>query len=227
VRKFQICLAFCVGVAAFASFAKPAQAALIEFDFTDFEMFGDLNGQTSFGPITIAGFQISFSASGRMTTNARDRGGCVAGKGSTHDLTCDGDGLGIGNDEITFNRDRLTVILDWAGSYRITAIEFLDLFRPEGGQSEFAQYEINGGGLNSVVSQSLTGGYVYEPNGSILSGSARIDFLTTLNRRSDFALARIFVETEDRNLVPEPPILGLLLSGFVLVGLFFWRRAEN
>lgn len=223
MRKFQICLAVCVCL---ASFAKQSHAAIITFDFTDLEVFGDLNRQTAFGPITMGGFEISFAASGRMTTNARDRRGCVSGAGTVQNLVCDGDGIGVGNDEITANRDWLTVRLNWSGNYRIMGIEFLDLFAPEGGQPEYAQYDINGGGINDVAAQSLTGGYVYEPVGLILTGLTTIDFFTTLNRRSDFALARISVETDDRRIVNEPSVLAILSLGLLIAGVFLRRRAK-
>ena len=227
MRIFKSYSIVCICFAAFASFATPSQAALIEFDFTDHAMFSDVNRKTSVGPITIAGFEISFTAAGRMTTNARDRRGCLRGQFSAHNLVCDGDGIGIGDDEITANGERLTVILNWNGAYRIAAIEFLDLFAPEGRESEYAQYQINGGPTNDVASQSRTGGYVYEPVGLIMNGLTTMDFFTNRNRRSDFALARIVVETANRQDVSEPPFLATFAIFLMILTLLGLRRSPR
>lgn len=113
-----------------------ANAAVVEIDFTDLGIFGGANGSTAFGPVTVGGIDVSLSSTGgNMTTNAGDKAGCVDGNTDlSHDLTCDGDGIGIVDDEVSYDQELLTVTLD-AGSvtFVVESIEFLDLFSPEGG----------------------------------------------------------------------------------------------
>ena len=77
-------------------------------------------------------------------TSAIGRSGCGSvGAG----LAFLGDGVGIGDDEVTFGREVLTV--DLGKAYRVNSVEFLDVFNNanEGGKSEHAQFSIDGGAI--------------------------------------------------------------------------------
>jgi hypothetical protein len=85
--------------------ASLSQAAPVLVDFTDASKWSGANGQSSF-TASYGDVDVTASATnGNLSFNANDKGGCVNGANqSVRDLSCNGDGLGIKNDEITGNK---------------------------------------------------------------------------------------------------------------------------
>ncbi|MBK6289093.1 MAG: PEP-CTERM sorting domain-containing protein [Gammaproteobacteria bacterium] len=175
----------------------------------------DLTDPASLGAVSVSAF------GGNVTSNtsASERSGCVAAGAG---LACLGDGVGIGDDEVTFGREVLTV--DLGKAYRVNSVEFLDVFNNanEGGKSEHAQFSIDGGSIFDAFrgaadgSGDSIGGYLMFSLSQPVVGQT-LRFFTTSNARSDFSVARISVSE-----VPLPGTLGLL--GLGLVGLGAVRK---
>jgi len=200
-----------------------ALASTVSLDFTD---------SANFAGGTINGYDVVLSAqNGSLTTNVGDRGGCEAGdsNGGTnlHNLACDGDGLGVNNDEISYGSDSsqqsIRVTIDLFGKTRVESVEFLDLFQNEGGAGvhETAQMRINGGAITDIVAEGNIGGYLLYTLGQDFDGASIVfEFFTSVVRQSDFAVARINLS--------EVPIPGaLLLFGSGILGLGFFRRKRQ
>ena len=120
-------LAASIGLSALV--AGPAQALLI--DFTDLSVWAGADGVAAFGPIAVGGgLTVTLSsAGGNMTTNSSvgEAAGCSGSPGSPP-LTCDGDGIGISDDEVSnvVTGEILTVTFNFAAN--VTELLFLDLF---------------------------------------------------------------------------------------------------
>lgn len=194
-------------------FSAAAQATLIDFTGADWEQ-AIVNG----GGATATIGNITLTAdNGSLTFNRNDSGGCKAGQ-PTNGLICDGDGIGINNDEITQGgSQQITLTFDKA--VNITNIILLDLFSAERG------YDVNGDpttgeiaiieGIQYFGPNLLAGGYY----ATGFSGQAitSIVFSGNLDSFSDYALAAIEVSA-----VPIPG--AAILFGSALLGFFGFKR---
>ena len=208
-----------VGALALAMSGSVALASTVSLDFTD---------SANFTGGTINGYNVDVTAiNGTLTSNVGDNGGCVAGDNADiHNLACDGDGLGVNNDEITYgsgsSQQRIVVTIDIDRATRVESIELLDLFQNEGGAGihEWAQLSINGGAVIDIVSEGNIGGYVlYTLGQDYNTASIVFEFFTNIVAQSDFAVARINLSE-----VPIPGALLLFGSGIFGLGLFRRKR---
>ena len=201
IKRTLILLAFCV-------MPITSQATLI--DFTDIN-WSIVNGTdvAGIGNLTLS------STGGDMTFNAGDNGGCIAGQGS-HGLACDGDGIGIGNDEITElgnTRAAQTITISFDNAVNITNLFLLDLFGSErSGEVAIIDgnpYQAPVGNLGIAGGFFATGYTGLGITEIILSGNR--DFF------SDYAVAGIEVS-------PVPLPGAVFLFGSALLGFFGFRR---
>ena len=172
-----------------------------------------------------------------MTFNGgTDAQGCASAIGSTG-LVCEGDGIGIVNDEITEGGNQILTVTFNDGPVNIHAIHFLDLFASEDGETlsgekvrgEKAVIKWNEGS-NEYVAHAIEGpskfnggGYweVNEGSSSVYSGGLLMAGITSFDltgfgdKFSDYALARI-----EYSAVPIPAafwMFGTALIGFVAI----------
>lgn len=208
--------AFAAGLLAFA---VSAQAAPQLIDFTDGSKWSAANGLSSFtasyGDLDVT----ASSVGGNLSFNGgSDKNGCISGLNqSIHNLVCDGDGLGIGNDEITeggFQRITIT----FSKSVTVNDIELLDLFNNQS-ENEVALIRLNDGIFDNHVSNNLTGGY----HRTMETGSdiTMVVLKSANDNHSDYALARISLTLNSiqgfTTGVPAPSALLLMMPGLALI----------
>ncbi len=206
--------------------AAPANAGVVKLDFTNSTPWAQAQNQTSFttmiGDLTVT-LTASVGSNSKITFNSstNERAGCKRGwTGSIHDLACGGDGLGVGDDEITEGGiERITV--DFSRPVQLTNIELMDLFN-NNSEVEKALISINNGtSWLQYTSNNGPGGYYSTNLGGW--GIARIVFKGYSDAVSDYALARISLLVEDP--VPEPASAAMILLG--LAGLKAIRRRRR
>lgn len=218
--------AFAVGMVAFA---LSAQAAPQLVDFTDGSKWSAANGLNSFtasyGDVDVT----ASSVGGNLSFNGgRDKNGCVSGLNqSVHNLVCDGDGLGIGNDEITQGGVQ-QITITFSTSVTLNDIEFLDLFN-NSNESEEALVRLNSGIFQTHASNNLTGGYhrTLETGADI----TMVVLKSANDNHSDYALARIsFTLNNIQGLtasVPAPSALLLMMPGLALIARRRRHKGES
>jgi hypothetical protein len=204
------------------------QAAPVLVDFTDGSKWSAANGQSSF-TATYGDVDVTASATGgNLSFNGgNDKNGCISGLNqSVHNLVCDGDGLGINNDEITEGGfQKITIMFSKAVS--LNDIELLDLFN-NSNEVENALVRLNGGIFGTHVSNNLTGGY----HRTLETGSdiTMVVLKSADDNHSDYALARISftlsqISTFSTTGVPAPPAILLMIPG--VAWLIRRRRAKQ
>lgn len=205
-----------------AVFALSFSANAILVDFTKTTDWASAQGQFSYSSVIDSiGITISSgSTSSReyLTFNANDNGGCKNGTANAI-LKCDGDGIGIHDDEIHQGGSQ-QVIVKFDNSVNISNIFLLDLFKKDNGiygNNEKAVMSING---NVTIFDAVTtgnGGFL-NTNFSLLNVS-EIIFSGYADSFSDYALAGIDVE-----LSPVPVPGAAILFGSALLGFFGFKR---
>lgn len=199
-------------LAAFA-FSAAAQATLIDFTGADWEQAIIDGGGTAatIGNVTLT------ADNGSLTFNRNDSGGCKDGQ-PANGLTCDGDGIGINNDEITQGASQ-QITLTFDKAINITNIILLDLFSTERG------YDVNDDPTTGEIA-IIDGIQYFGPNlfaggyyATGFSGQAitSIVFSGNLDSFSDYALAAIEISA-----VPVPG--AAILFGSALLGFFGFKR---
>jgi len=201
-----------------------ASAAPIMIDFTDASWLA-AQGQTTYSR-TYGSVEVTLSATGAMTFNASE-----APNAPVADLALHGDGIGIGNDEISW-LERMDVY--FSAPVTVLGYYFLDFFAGEGpnGGGELATVVMDG--ISFVDEGHATDGIGYYSRDVSVVTTA-ISFLAGLTQGtgnfkfSDFALAGILIDDAaglisdtDPVSVPEPQTLALFAAG--LLGLVFLRE---
>ena len=181
-------------------FSASSHATLI--DFTDSSWQTAINTGSS-NTATIGDITLTANI-GNLTFNAGDNGGCLAGQ-PTNGLTCDGDGIGIYNDEITEGGNQI-ITVDFAQAVNISNIFLLDLFASEQ-TGEIAI--ING---EQYSGDNLLAGGFYA-TGFTGQGITQLIFSGNYDLFSDYAVAGIEVAA-----VPLPG--AVVLFGTALLGFF-------
>jgi len=190
-------------------FSMSAQAVLI--DFTD-KSWNIVDGNTTstmfidtIGDVTLS------STGGYMTFNAGDRAGCVNGQ-SVSGLTCDGDGIGVWNDDEIHQGGNQTITVNFENAVNISDILLLDLFSTE----QTGEIAIIDG--DAYFGANLTAGGFYA-TGFTGEGITSLIFSGNLDSFSDYALAAIDVE-----ISPVPLPGAAILFGSALLGFFGFKR---
>jgi len=211
--------------------AVPAQAALI--DFTD-------GGWSSTNPRNFGSLTVTLTAFDDTNTAVNFTETVFDGDpGQCGPLACESDGIGIGDDEVTFGTGGKTdverLLVEFSKSVNISSIILLDLFGADSSTdtpAEVVQMQFNGSGAGggwSGTAPDTTGFFtatsgnadkLSDPNAFF--GVSQIEFFADTAQLSspdntDFALAAINV--------PEPGILALFGLGLLgLVGSAGRRR---
>lgn len=204
IRRY---LPLLTGLTALAAMTS-ASAAPVLIDFTDSRWSG-ANGQTGFTQ-TYGDVDVTLStSSGRLTFNAPEAPNAAS------PLALHGDGIGIGDDEISWNQS-LNVM--FSSGVTVLGYMFLDLFDGEGpdggGERAFADFTTAGGGFQQTSYGTATDrvGFfeqnvepLMDTTGAVFSvGGSENDW----SKFSDFALAGIWIDAPVS--VPEPETLGLM-----------------
>ena len=200
-------------VTAFILLALGSSANALLIDFTS-DTWSGVSGRSHTENIAGVGNVRLTALGGSLSFNASDNSGCTAGAGDETGLACVGDGIGIGDDEITSRSEALLV--SFANPVDVVDIILLDLFSQE---PEYARIRLLGSGSATVSGGVDLGGLVVTGLGG--NDVSHILF-RAIGRYSDYALAGIEVAA-----VPLPGALILFLSGLAGFGFFRKRQAAG
>lgn len=203
---------------AFVTLLAAANGHALLIDFTD-DRWSGADGQTNYSQ-DYDGLTVSVeAATGTLSFND-------PGPNGSGDLARDGDGLGINDDEISYDgTDQELISVAFSEDVLVTAYFFFDLFDDEGpgGEAEAAQVVFHyDAATNTFVDLGTAtdriGYYVHD--GISESGFDHITFMALNGSYSDFALAAIDIERIGVAVTPIPSTLVLFLSGLGAFGLY-------
>ena len=224
MRLKRLAFAAATGLAMAAHNATPAQALLI--DFTDYSVWGagniiatpNLDNQTATASYTYPdNLTVTLTATGgNLTFNVP--GSC----GSATYLACDGDGIGISDDEISGVLSAgESLLVEFSRAIGIYSISLLDLFG-HAGDPESAQLQFDGNGNSTSYSVAGTadadgvGQYQIAMANLAHHGDLTSILFTSPNETSDFALAALELGIDvDTLSIPEPMTVALFGLGLL------------
>lgn len=191
-------------------------AHAVTIDFTDATEWAGIGG-LSFDALGLRVESVG-AAGGSLTFNAIPAMdfGC-----SGHGLACDGDGIGIADDEVTGNAQELLRITFLNGPVDILGVDVLDLFQEEGPDSMDESVELSIDGTTYTpffADAAFSDGYL--STGFTATGVTELYLKGSNDAVSDVALARL----EYAQPIPEPATVSLLLAGLVGLGASRRRR---
>ena len=203
--------ALTVSAAAFA--AAPASAAILDFT--------DTANHSYTGTFLGVGYTITTTPAGSLTFNVPQDGSTCGG----HGLACEGDGLGIVDDEVSAGKEVLTITFDKA--IMITGLYFLDLFTSvDESEREAGTVHYDGGSLGFIADLAEkpngTSGFLFVNLAHSPITTSFLSFVVDVGNDSigigDYAVAAV-------SSVPLPP--AALLFGGALAGLGFLSRRKK
>jgi hypothetical protein len=220
-----------VMAASMLALAPAANAAIQAIDFTNANPWGAVQGQTSF---TSAGVTVSSqgTAGGKLTFNAIGASGDPArGLEPCGVYACDGDGIGIGDDEVSWKTSGFDELLEvqFDSAVTVTEISFLDLFN-EGTGREIAFWYYNGdSSAISFLEAPLTNDSWPATNGFGATTGLSVTDVTSITflvdcagnncAANDYALAGIKTVGPDSDVSEVPLPAAAWLFGSGLIGL--------
>jgi hypothetical protein len=218
--------------------APAANAAIQSIDFTNAKPWGGVQGQTSFssGGVTVSsqgnGGTLTFNAIGASNDPSTGLEPCGV-------YACDGDGIGIGDDEVSWKTSGFDQLLEvrFDKAVTVTEISFLDLFNESTGR-EIAFWYYNGdASAKSNLMAPLTNDSWPATNGfaaatglnktDVTSITFLVDCAGNSCAANDYALAGIKTVGPDADVseVPLPAAAWLFGSGLIgLAGIARRRR---
>lgn len=226
-------------VASLLVLTPAANAAMQSIDFTSATPWSGVQGQTSFssGGVTVSstgtnGGILTFNAIGASGDPARGLEPCGV-------YACDGDGIGIGDDEVSWKTAGFDELLEvrFDTAVTVTEISFLDLFNESTGR-EIAYWYYNGdASVKSNLAAPLANDSWPATNGfAVTSGLNKTD-VTSITflvdcagnncAANDYALAGIKTAGPDSvSEVPLPAAAWLFGSGLIgLAGIARKRKS--
>jgi hypothetical protein len=227
-----------VMAASMLALSPVANAALESIDFTNANPWVGVQGQKSFssGGVTVSSGHGGGSVGGNLTFNAGGSEGPAAGMAPCGVYACDGDGIGIGDDEISWKSSGFDELLEvsFDSAVTLTEISFLDLFTESTG-TEIAFWYYNGdsSAKSNLFASSSTGSNGFaSTTGLNVAGVTSITFLVDCAgnncANNDYALAGVKFDSASNDVseVPLPAAAWLFGSGLIgLAGIARRRRA--
>ena len=198
------------GLVWITAFVLSATANAASIDFTSNAWSGVAGLTTTVGDVKLT------SIGGNLTFNGSlgERAGCFsAGAG----LACQGDGIGISNDEISEGGNQILTVDFLHGPVNVTKLVLLDLF----GQEQSGEIAvISGQDYQSDTSVNSAGGYFL--TGFTADGISTITLTGNDDGFSDYALARI-----EYSPVPLPAAAWLFASALMGFSLMSRKRSAQ
>jgi hypothetical protein len=190
-----------------------AKAGPILIDFTDMSQWGSAVGETSYSQ-TYGSLNVTVNATGgTMTFNSHEAP--TGGPGSSY-MAFQGDGLGIGDDEISWGGSQLLQV-SFSSQVTVLGYYFLDFFANDQGVADeralVTLYTADGLVILDDTAYATDAWGFYAREGLGIDGTNSLSFSASIgdHRKNDYALAGLLVAFYS---VPEPGTLGLLVVAF-------------